>query len=281
MTIKLGRYINQVVAHPGGFSIDVTRDSLTDVYFAWHDMDMQMCLGCYHYCCYYYHCYYYCYYNHHHHHHHVFAPWFSAYLTDSLHMSYKYNPWGTMCRAPFPGQTLKVKVTRVTCSFCQVHSRAPCLFDWFASHVAEIQSFGDNVSCSISSTYVICMCDFMTCFVRNDEIKLRNQSFPSLLHGSVAIRPNHFICDTNTNQAVEWATHHFQVKISKVKLTDTSHSKPLPYSTVPIWLIRLICWSNAAHARLEDVSRNISRSKVKFIQVIRITMLAFGGKGVP
>ena len=23
-------------------------------------------------------------------------------------------------------------------------------------------------------TYVICMCDFMTCFVRNDEIKLWN-----------------------------------------------------------------------------------------------------------
>ena len=40
--------------------------------------------------------------------------------------------------------------------------------------------------CVFSFMYVICMCDFMTCFVRNDEIKLRNWVITAGQHALVA-----------------------------------------------------------------------------------------------
>ena len=43
----------------------------------------------------------------------------------------------TTCRAPFPGQT--VKVTQAIWSFCCVRSVASSLFDWITSNVAYIQ----------------------------------------------------------------------------------------------------------------------------------------------
>ena len=73
----------------------------------------------------------------------ISALWLRAYLTNSLHVQHKYNPWRTMCWASFLGQ--KVKVSSVFDVFAM---STPCLRDRCTSYLATNITYEVMVFCS-------------------------------------------------------------------------------------------------------------------------------------